>query len=62
MGLSNPKSKIVYKYDLNYNLIETYYSRSEAERQNGFKKEFLRRRMNVPIDNYIFSHENKDIV
>lgn len=62
MGLNNPKSKIVYKYDLNYNLIETYYSRSEAERQNGFKKEFLRRRMNVPIDNYIFSHENKDIV
>ena len=62
MGISNPRSKIVYKYDLNYNLIETYYSRSEAERQNNFKKEFLRHRMNVSIGNFIFSHENKDIV
>lgn len=62
MGISNPKSKLVYKYDLNYNLIDTYYSRSEAERQNNFKKEFLRRRMNIPINGYIFSHENKDIV
>lgn len=62
MGISNPKSKAVYKYDLNYNLIEIYYSRSEAERQNNFKKEFLRRKMNIPINGYIFSHENKDIV
>ena len=62
MGISNPNSKPVYKYDLEYNLIETYYSRSEAERQNNFKKEFLRTRLNTPIEGYIYSHESKDIV
>lgn len=62
MGINNSKCKIVYKYDLNYNLIDKYYSRSEAERQNNFNKEYLRCRMNIPIDGYIFSYENKDIV
>lgn len=28
-------SKVVYKYDLNYNLLETYPSASECARQNG---------------------------
>lgn len=62
MSINNPRSKKVYKYDLKYNIIAIYHSRSEAERKNNFKKEYLRRRMNIPINNYIYSHENKDIV
>lgn len=62
MRENHAKSKVVYKYDLEYNLIERYNSRAEAERQNGFRKEFLRRRMDTVINGNIFSHENKDIV
>ena len=31
-------SKIVYKYDLENNLIETFHSRAFCEREEGFKK------------------------
>lgn len=62
MGMSNPRNKAVYKYDLKGNLLEVYYSRSEAERQNSFKKEYLRTRIDKPINGYIYSYKNKDIV
>jgi len=38
----NRLGKKIYKYDLNYNLIEIYASRSIADRENGFKTETLR--------------------
>lgn len=53
--LSNKKAKKVYKYDINNNLISEYISRSEAERQNNFKKEYLRRRLNTNINGYIYT-------
>lgn len=56
MSLSSPFAKKVFKYDLNKNLICIYHSRNEAERQEGFKKEFLRTRLNKVIGNYIFTH------
>lgn len=59
--LSNKRSKKVYVYKDN-NLIYTYNSRSEAERAFNFKKEFLRTRLDKPIDGYIFTHKIKDIV
>lgn len=54
--------KTLYKYDLNNNLICTYPSRAEAERQEGFKKEFLRKNLNKNINNFIYTHTIKDIV
>lgn len=59
MRLSAARSKQVFKYDLNNNLLCKYPSRSEAERQEGFKKEWLRTRMNKPINNYIFTYIQK---
>lgn len=60
----NQKCRVLYKYDLNYNLIATYFSRAEAERQNGFKKEWLRRKLNCNINGFIYSEikYEKDIV
>ena len=60
----NKFCKVLYKYDSNYNLIKTYQSRSEAERQEGFKKEWLRKRLNKNLNGFIYSHEKyeKDIV
>ena len=60
----NKFCKVLYKYDLNYNLLATYQSRSEAERQEGFKREWLRIRLNKNLDGFIYSHEKyeKDIV
>lgn len=52
-------AKKVYKYDLQGNFVCQYSSRLEAERQNGFKKEFLRKHLDVPIDNYIYTHTQK---
>lgn len=56
MSMSNKRCKKVYKYDLNHNLIDEYYSRSEAERKNDMKREFLRCRLDRPINGYIYSH------
>ena len=56
MSLNSKSAKKVFKYDLNKNLICVYHSRSEAERREGFKKEFLRTRLNKPIGNYIFTY------
>lgn len=60
--LSNKKAKKVYMYNLEGTLIEVYNSRLEAERKNNFRKEFLRTRLNKPINGYVFTHEIKDIV
>lgn len=62
MRQSSTRAKKVYKYDLTNTLVATYSSRSEAERQNGFKKEFLRYHLDKVIDNYIYTYEIKDIV
>lgn len=62
MRQNSARAKKVYKYDLTNTLVATYNSRSEAERQNGLKKEFLRYHLNKVIDNYVYSHEIKDIV
>ena len=53
---TNYRNQRIYKYDLNFNLINEYWSRSECERQNGFKKEFLRTRVNseTPLDGYYY--------
>ena len=61
------KTKIVdykCKYDLNKNLIAEYPSRSEAERQNGFKKEGLRYKLDKNLNGFIYSETKyeKDIV
>lgn len=58
------KNKVIYKYDLEYNLIETYISRAEACRQNGFKKDELRYKLNKNINEFIYSEQKceKDIV
>lgn len=60
----NKFCKILYKYDLDFNLIKTYQSRAEAERQEGFKREGLRCKLNKNLDGFIYSHEKyeKDIV
>lgn len=60
--LSNKRAKKIYMYDLENRLIKTYNSRAEAERDNNFKKEFLRRKLNQPVNGYVFTHEIKDIV
>ena len=52
-------SKRVYKYDLEGTLICEYLSRSEAEREEGFKKEFLRTRIDKEINGYIYSHTQR---
>jgi len=58
------RNKVLYKYDLQYNLIEVYPSRAEAERRNGFKREGLRYKLNKNIDGFIYSEvkNEKDIV
>lgn len=60
----NNKCRVVYKYDLQFNLIQEYYSRSEAERQNGYKKEYLRNKLDKEINGFIYSElkYEKDIV
>lgn len=59
---ASKRAKKVYMYDLENNLIKVYNSRSEAERENNFKKEFLKIRLNKPINGYIFKYEIKEIV
>ncbi len=59
---ASKRARKVYMYDLENNLIKIYISRSDAERDNNFKKEFLRFRLDKPINGYIFTHEIKDIV
>jgi excinuclease UvrABC nuclease subunit len=51
--------KITYKYDLNYNLLEIYASRAEAERVNKLDKESLRRRIDkeTPFGGYYWLSE-----
>lgn len=57
---NNARAKIVYKYDYNYNLIETFHSRSYCESQEGFKKEGLRYKLDKPLENgFIYSHNKK---
>lgn len=41
-SVSKAKGRKIYKYDLNFNLIEIYNSRLEAERKNNIKREKLR--------------------
>lgn len=53
------RNQPVYKYTLDKVLIQTYISRAECERCEGFKKEFLRRRLPYKTCNFIFS---KDIL
>ena len=58
---SNKRAKIVYKYDANYNLIETFRSRSYCESQEGFKKEGLRYKLDKLLENgFIYSY-NKEL-
>lgn len=60
----NRKCKVLYKYDTDYNLIDSYFSRSEAERLNGFKKEGLRYKLDRNLNGFIYSENKyeKDIV
>lgn len=60
--LHNKNAVPTYKYDLNGNLIAKYTSRSEAEKQNGLPKEFLRRRLDIPVNGFIYTNKIKDIV
>lgn len=57
--LGNKKAKKVYKYDLDGNLICVYTSRLDAERNEGFKVEYLRRRIDTVINGYIYSHTQR---
>lgn len=59
MSLSSKHCNTVYKYDLNNNLIETYNSRAYAERQDNFKKEFLRKHLNQNINGFIYTETRK---
>lgn len=57
----------IYKYDLNLNLLSIYNSCGHAERENNFKREFLRRKLDketsfegyywktTPIENIVYS-------
>lgn len=61
--LSSKIARQIYKYTLDGKLLEIYSSRSYAEKQEGFKKEFLRTRLDKPINGFIFTEkEIKDIV
>lgn len=64
MAMHNSKARTIYKYDLNHNLVATYYARLEAERQNGMKKEYLRYRLDTVLNGFIYSEKklSKDIV
>lgn len=62
MRQHSSRAKKVYKYDLTNNLIGTYMSRSDAERQNNMAKEYLRHHLNETINGYIYTYEIKDIV
>lgn len=64
MRFGNKQSRVVYKYDLNKNLIATYISRAEAERENSFKKEGLRYNLDKNLNGFIYSEikYEKDIV
>lgn len=62
---SSKKCIPVYKYDSENNLIETYFSKREAERKNGFKKDKLRlEKGDKKIDGFLYSYKRyeKDIV
>lgn len=59
MAENHYKSIPIYKYDLQGNLLEKYLSRAEAERQNNLKKEYLRHRIDVPINGFIYSTKIK---
>lgn len=57
---NNAKAKIIYKYDKNYDLIETFHSRSYCEKQEGFKKEGLRYKLDKLLENgFIYTHNEK---
>lgn len=55
--MGNNKARIIYKLDEFGNYICSYSSRSYAERCEGFKKEFLRRRLDKNINGYIFTEK-----
>lgn len=57
--LNNKRRNPVSKYDINGNFICSYISQRDAERDNGFKKEFLRCRFNRPINGFIYIKETK---
>lgn len=61
----NRLGKNTFKYDLNFNLIEVYPSRSSAEDKNNLNKESLRSRIDkkTPFEGFYWSsNEIKDIV
>lgn len=52
--------KKTFKYDLNHNFVKEYISIAEAERDNNFKKEFLKRKIDkqTPFGgNYYYSNK-----
>jgi hypothetical protein len=53
-SVSKSKGRKIYQYDLNFNLIKIYYSRSNAEKENNFKKEYLKNRagLKTPFGGY----------
>lgn len=55
----NSKCTNIYKYDLNGNLIASYFSISEAARQNNLKPDFLRSRINrhKEVDGFLYSRD-----
>ena len=54
MAKSCHRCKAIIKYDIDGNIVEEYFSRSEAERQNGLKREFLRLRLGRNVNGYIY--------
>lgn len=54
MAKSCHRCKPIVKCDEDGNVIGEYFSRSEAERQNGLKKEYLRTRLGKLVNGYVY--------
>lgn len=52
---------IIYKYDIDDNLIESFYSMKECERQEGFKKDTLRYKLDKRLNSGILYTKNEKL-
>lgn len=65
MRENSKNSLLTYKFSENGELIQTYFSMAEAERQNGFSKEYLKSNLDKLMNGFIYTHNKnykKDIV